>query len=100
MKKAYRNKAHQFHPDKGGSQADFEVIKEAYDILTTDREKYNRGYKKSKYPKRSAYCFTKHGRLYFDMDEAPELLVEGKYYYEQNAPFIMVLPRKGENDIT
>lgn len=33
IKKAYREKAKQVHPDKGGDQSDFEPIVHAYDVL-------------------------------------------------------------------
>ena len=33
LKKAYRKKAFQYHPDKGGTQEEFIVIKECYDFL-------------------------------------------------------------------
>ena len=33
IKKAYRSKAHQLHPDKGGEKAAFQEINEAYQVL-------------------------------------------------------------------
>ncbi len=33
IKKAYRKKAHQLHPDKGGDKAKFQEINEAYQVL-------------------------------------------------------------------
>lgn len=33
VKKAYRKKAHQLHPDKGGDKAKFQEINEAYQVL-------------------------------------------------------------------
>lgn len=38
IKKAYRKKAHQLHPDKGGDKAKFQEINEAYQVLG-DRNK-------------------------------------------------------------
>ncbi len=33
LKKAYRKKAFQYHPDKGGTQEEFVIIKTCYDFL-------------------------------------------------------------------
>lgn len=33
LKKAYRRKAAETHPDKGGSAEDFQLVKEAYEYL-------------------------------------------------------------------
>ena len=43
IKKAYRKKAHQLHPDKGGDKAQFQKINEAYQILgdTNKRAQYD-----------------------------------------------------------
>jgi molecular chaperone DnaJ len=38
IKKAYRKKAMDSHPDKGGSEEEFQKINEAYEILTGKRE--------------------------------------------------------------
>lgn len=38
IKKAYRKKAMEAHPDKGGSEEEFQKINEAYEILTGKRE--------------------------------------------------------------
>ena len=38
VKKAYRKKAIETHPDKGGNEGDFQKVNEAYEILTGKRE--------------------------------------------------------------
>ncbi|MEK7082154.1 MAG: molecular chaperone DnaJ [Patescibacteria group bacterium] len=37
IKKAYRSLAHKYHPDKGGNEARFKEINEAYQILSDER---------------------------------------------------------------
>ncbi len=39
IKKAYRAKAKQHHPDKGGNEADFKKINEAYEVLGNTQKK-------------------------------------------------------------
>lgn len=39
IKKAYRSLAHKYHPDKGGSEARFKEINEAYQILSDERKR-------------------------------------------------------------
>lgn len=39
IKKAYRSKAKQHHPDKGGDEATFKKINEAYKVLSDDQKK-------------------------------------------------------------
>ncbi|MBI4225218.1 MAG: molecular chaperone DnaJ [Candidatus Sungbacteria bacterium] len=39
IKKAYRKLAHQYHPDKGGNEAQFKEISEAYQILSDDQKR-------------------------------------------------------------
>jgi len=39
IKKAYRAKAKQHHPDKGGDEAEFKKINEAYETLSNDQKK-------------------------------------------------------------
>ena len=39
IKKAYRLLAHKFHPDKGGSEARFKEVNEAYQILSDERKR-------------------------------------------------------------
>ncbi len=43
IKKAFRAKAHQFHPDKGGDEAKFKEVNEAYQVLgdETKRKQYD-----------------------------------------------------------
>lgn len=43
IKKAFRAKAHQYHPDKGGDEAKFKEINEAYQVLgdETKRKQYD-----------------------------------------------------------
>lgn len=41
IKKAYRKKALQYHPDKGGNESKFREVNEAYDILSDEDKKYN-----------------------------------------------------------
>jgi molecular chaperone DnaJ len=41
IKKAYRKAAMQHHPDKGGDEAQFKKIQEAYDVLSDETKKYN-----------------------------------------------------------
>lgn len=36
IKKAYRRKAQKSHPDKGGNQEEFQMVKHAYEILSDD----------------------------------------------------------------
>lgn len=44
IKKAYRQKAKEFHPDKGGDEAVFKDIAEAYDTLGDDNKRKNYDY--------------------------------------------------------
>lgn len=39
IKKAYRKLAHQYHPDKGGDEARFKEINEAYQILSDEQKR-------------------------------------------------------------
>jgi len=39
IKKAFRKLAHKYHPDKGGDEAKFKEINEAYQILTDDKKR-------------------------------------------------------------
>ncbi len=39
IKTAFRKKAHQFHPDKGGDEAKFKEINEAYQVLANEQKR-------------------------------------------------------------
>ncbi len=39
IKKAFRKKAHEYHPDKGGDAEKFKEINEAYQVLSNDQKK-------------------------------------------------------------
>ena len=39
IKKAYRALAHKYHPDKGGDEARFKEVNEAYQILSDERKR-------------------------------------------------------------
>ncbi|OGZ95730.1 MAG: molecular chaperone DnaJ [Candidatus Sungbacteria bacterium RIFCSPHIGHO2_01_FULL_50_25] len=39
IKKAYRKLAHQYHPDKGGDEARFKEVNEAYQVLSNDQKR-------------------------------------------------------------
>lgn len=39
IKRSYRKLAHQFHPDKGGSEAKFKELNEAYQVLSDDSKR-------------------------------------------------------------
>ncbi len=43
IKKAFRKKAHEYHPDKGGDEAKFKEVNEAYQVLSDDtkRQQYD-----------------------------------------------------------
>lgn len=41
IKKAYRKMAMQHHPDKGGDEATFKSVQEAYDVLSDDQKRSN-----------------------------------------------------------
>ena len=40
IKKAYRNLAMKHHPDRGGDEAQFKQIQEAYNVLSDDDKKH------------------------------------------------------------
>lgn len=48
IKKSFRTLSKKHHPDKGGSNESFTLINEAYDVLTNNKEQYDRN---SKYGK-------------------------------------------------
>jgi len=39
IKKAFRELAHKYHPDKGGDPARFKEINEAYQVLSDDKKR-------------------------------------------------------------
>lgn len=39
IKKAFRNLAHKFHPDKGGDEGKFKEVNEAYSVLSDDKKR-------------------------------------------------------------
>lgn len=41
IKRAYRKKAMQHHPDKGGDEATFKQLQEAYDVLSSEEKRSN-----------------------------------------------------------
>jgi curved DNA-binding protein CbpA len=45
IKRAYRKKAGESHPDRGGEAEQFNLVKLAYDVLSDDerRERYDKG---------------------------------------------------------
>jgi len=57
IKKAFRNKSKEFHPDKGGDEDTFKKINEAYSVLSDEQ-------KKSQYDNRNNNPFSQFG---FDM---------------------------------
>lgn len=74
IKKAYRKKAKEHHPDAGGDEKTFKAIQHAYDILSDHekRERYDRGESTEQGPSRTdvakqflyqlfEQCIDKHG---------------------------------------
>jgi len=39
VKKAFRKLAHKYHPDKGGDEAKFKELNEAYQVLSDDKKR-------------------------------------------------------------
>ena len=76
IKKAYRKLAHQYHPDKGGDEARFKEINEAYQILSDDRKRaefdqFGRIFEGSGPGGQGGFGFSWPGGFKFDFDGTP-----------------------------
>ena len=74
IKKAYRALAHKYHPDKGGDEARFKEINEAYQILSDERKRgqydqFGQVFEGSTGPKQGGFGFGWPGGFNFGFGE-------------------------------